>query len=211
MYRKAMGAVLVPVVVAVLAGCGGGAAPVGGMSAPPAASAAPSAAHNAADVTFAQGMIPHHQQAVVMAELAGSRAANDGVKQLAARIRQAQAPEIAQMQGFLAAWGVEAGTPTSTSMGGMDHGSMPSMGQSMGQMPGMMTEEQMTAMEKASGPEFDRMFLQMMIDHHEGAVRMAGTEVKDGQSAEAKALAQKITDAQKAEITEMTTMLNSGS
>ncbi|MGI5130041.1 DUF305 domain-containing protein [Pseudonocardia sp. CA-107938] len=209
MKSKTIRAGLVAVLAAVLAACGGGAgAPA------PAPSAAPVSAHNEADVTFAQGMIPHHQQAVEMAGLASSRAANDKVKQLAAGIGRAQAPEIEQMQGFLKAWGVQAAASTaapmapSTSMpmGGMDHGSMPSMGGTHG----MMSDAQMAELEKASGAAFDRAFLQMMIDHHNGAVQMAGTEVKDGQSGDAKALAQKIIDAQKAEIAEMTTMLAEG-
>ena len=92
-----------------LAGCGGTSTPATDdrHPTPRSVSSGPttvSAAHNAADITFAQQMIPHHQQAVAMAQLAADRATNGEVKQLAARIQGAQDPEITQMQAFLTAW-----------------------------------------------------------------------------------------------------------
>ena len=205
----------------VLTACGGGdpagsAAPANpapaSTSAAAPGSAAISAEHNQADIAFAQGMIPHHQQAVKMSKLATDRAGSDDVRRLATEIEQAQGPEIAQMQAFLTAWGA----PAPGAMPGMDHESMGDgsdqngMGQGgMGQggMAGMMTPEQMGRLEQADGADFDRMFLEMMIAHHEGAVQMAQTELADGTNPEAKALAQQIVDAQQTEITAMRELL----
>jgi len=156
-------------------------------------------------------MIPHHTQAVHMAEMATQQAGNDQVKQLAARIQQAQGPDIEQMRGFLAAWGEpETGAAgTSGSMGGMDHGNMgtsSSTPMSHG-MSGMMTDQQMQQLGQANGTTFDRMFLQMMTEHHNGAIQMAQTELAQGQNPDAKALAQKIINDQQAEIAEMQQLL----
>ena len=205
------GAATTLVAALVLTACGGGdpaggAAPASPPPAPAGASApgAPvSAEHNQADIAFAQGMIPHHQQAVQMSTLATDRAGSDDVRRLATGIEQAQAPEMAQMRGFLAAWGA----PESGGMPGMDHGGMEQDGTDHGGMAGMMTPEQMSRLEQAGGAEFDRMFLEMMIAHHEGAVQMAQTELAGGINPEAKALAQEIVDAQETEITEMRGLL----
>jgi len=148
---------------------------------------------NDADVAFAQGMIPHHQQAVEMAELAETRAEDPQVIDLAERIKGAQDPEIEQMQGWLEDWGQDE---MSDDMGGMDHSS------------GMMSEEDMTDLENATGAEFDEMFLTMMIEHHEGAIEMAQIELDDGQNPDAQELAQNIIDAQQAEIEEMQGILD---
>jgi len=134
-----------------------------------------------------------------MAKLVPSRSTNPKVLDLASRIEKAQDPEIQQMQGWLTAWG--AGT---SGMPGMTHESMPGMD---GSMPGMMSGDEMKQLEAAKGAEFDKLWLGMMIKHHQGAVDMAKTELAKGGSGEAKALAQKIIDAQQAEITEMQGML----
>ncbi|WP_433505498.1 DUF305 domain-containing protein [Pseudonocardia halophobica] len=201
--------------VVLVAGCSGSSGTATGTSATPSAAAtsspASSAAHNAADTAFVQGMIPHHTQAVQMSDMAAQHASNEQVKQLATRIQQAQGPEIEQMRGFLAAWGEPETGPAgpSGSMGGMDHGgmggstSMP-MPQGMG---GMMTDQQMQQLDQANGAAFDRMFLQMMTEHHNGAIQMAQTELAQGQNTDAKILAQKIIHDQQAEITEMKQLL----
>lgn len=152
--------------------------------------------HNQADIRFAEEMIPHHRQAVEMAALVPSRSSDPAVIDLAARIQQAQDPEITTMTGWLRDWG--AAVPEGSGHGGTDHGNM----------PGMMTHEQMVQLEAARGPEFDRMWLTMMIAHHEGAVQMAGTELAEGADSDAKALAQQIIDAQQAEIQQMQALLN---
>jgi len=149
-------------------------------------------ASNEADVEFLQGMIPHHEQAIDMAEMAVEQAESEQVKQLASRIQDAQGPEIEQMRQMLRSIGAEETS--------MDH-DMDSVG------GGMMSEEEMVAMSEAQGPEFDTMFLEMMIRHHEGAMEMAEQELAEGEMEEAKALAEKIIDEQEAEIEEMRSLL----
>ena len=153
------------------------------------------AAFNDADVTFAQGMIPHHQQAIEMAQMAESRAEDSRVLDLASRIEAAQQPEIDTLTGWLEEWGAE-----DSGMEGMDHGGMDHGG-------GMMSEEDMSALMAASGAEFDRLFLEQMIEHHTGAVDMAVTESAEGQNADAIAMAETIRDTQNAEIAEMRQVL----
>ncbi|NYF56642.1 DUF305 domain-containing protein [Micromonospora purpureochromogenes] len=184
-----------------LAACGGDDHSAGsghGMSGP-GATAGPSASASAtfgdADVMFAQMMIPHHQQAVRMSELADSRARDPEVKRLAAQIKGAQAPEIATMTGWLTAWGRPV--PSGSSAGGHhDHG-----------MPGMMSDDDMAKLAAASGQEFDRQFLTMMIAHHQGAITMAKEEIASGANADAKAMAQQIVTAQESEIDTMRKIL----
>ncbi|MEU2440379.1 DUF305 domain-containing protein [Streptomyces rubradiris] len=162
-----------------------------------AASATPSAsagAHNAQDVAFAKGMIPHHQQALQMAQLAAGRASSAKVKDLAARIEKAQDPEIRTLTGWLKAWGEQ---PPAA---GMDHSGHTGMS-------GMMSEDDMAALKKATGKDFDTRFLSLMVEHHQGAVEMAATEKQRGRSADAKAMADAIITAQDAEIKEMKRLL----
>jgi uncharacterized protein (DUF305 family) len=151
---------------------------------------------NAADVKFAQDMIPHHGQAIVMAKLATTRASSPQVKTLAQKIEAAQDLEIKIMSEWLKAWGEEVPSADMGNMAG--HGSM----------PGMMSTDEMAKLERASGAELDRMFVDMMIRHHQGAIDMARTEQKDGKNAKAKALATQIEAAQTAEIGEMQTLAN---
>jgi uncharacterized protein (DUF305 family) len=147
-------------------------------------------AHNAADVTFATDMIPHHAQAITMAEMVPSRASSQKVKDLAAQIQAAQDPEITQMSGWLKSWGEPV--PAAT---GMQHGD------------GMMSMDEMGQLETGSGAAFDKMWLQMMIDHHKGAIEMANTELTAGSDPEAKKLAQAIIEGQGHEIATMTALL----
>jgi uncharacterized protein (DUF305 family) len=158
---------------------------------------------NDADVTFAQSMIPHHEQAVQMAKVAKMHASTSEVKNLADKIEAAQGPEIATMKGWLKDWGKDE-TSGDDSMGGMDHGSDDS---GMNDMPGMMSDGDMGALDKATGAKFDRMFLTMMIEHHEGAIEMAKTEQSKGKNADAKALAKQIEAAQTTEIADMKELL----
>ena len=149
---------------------------------------------NEADVLFAQMMIAHHQQAVEMAELAVDQAESQEVKDLAADIEAAQAPEIETMTSWLETWG------ESVDMGGMDM-------REMDDMQGMMSDEQMASLETASGAEFDEMFLTQMREHHVGAVMMAEEELETGQFPEALELAQTVIDTQQAEIEEIDRLL----
>ena len=159
----------------------------------PSTSAA-SEAHNDADVRFATEMIPHHQQAVEMSDMAVEHG-GPAVAELAGRIQGAQAPEIETMTGWLQAWGEDA--PATGDHGDMDHS----------QMEGMMTPEDMDELRDADGPQFDSMWLEMMIEHHEGAVTMARTQVAEGAAPEAIALAEDIAQSQEAEIEEMEALL----
>jgi uncharacterized protein (DUF305 family) len=190
-----------------LAGCGGNSGSTSGTSSSAAASSAPaqSAVHNAADVTFAQQMSGHHQQAIDMANLASSRSTNAQLKNLASQIEQAQGPEIQQMTGWLSQWGASP----SSAMPSMPGMSMPSPTPGMGSMPGSMSDADMQKLQQASGAAFDKMFLQMMIQHHQGAVDMAKTELANGSNVDAKALAQRIIDTQTAQIAQMQHMLAS--
>lgn len=200
MLRKKVLRLALPAFAAgvLLAGCSGeqpdAIAPEASGPASSAAAPGQQQEFNEADMAFAQQMIPHHQQAVEMAEMVDSRTDNPQVVELAAQIQEAQAPEIEQLTSWLEAWGAPMPMPE---MEGMDHGDM----------SGMMTSEDMAALEKAKGTEFDRMWMQMMIEHHEGAIEMANTELQQGVNAEAKKLAQQIIDAQKAEITTMNDLL----
>ena len=160
------------------------------------------AAHNQADITFASSMMPHHRQAVEMADMALTQAGSPEVKKLATQIKAAQDPEIATMTGWLSAWGA-APMPS----GDHDMGSTGGMGTGGMGMDGMMTAQEMSALKGASGSAFDRMWLQMMIKHHEGAVAMAKTQLTQGQSPDAKTLAQSIIDGQTTEIATMTALL----
>ncbi|MEU0059896.1 DUF305 domain-containing protein [Streptomyces sp. NPDC006334] len=165
-------------------------------------------AHNDQDVAFAQGMIPHHRQALEMAGLAAGRASSAQVKDLAARVEKAQDPEIKTMTGWLRSWGQEAPSGAG-SMPGMDHSGQG--GTSGGHdMPGMMDGKDMDRLEKASGADFDTMFLTLMIEHHEGAVQMAATQKEKGVYGPAKAMADDIVTGQSAEIAEMKKLLGQG-
>ncbi len=188
--------------VLLLNGCGSADDPAPGTAGTPGVSATVSSAatgqdvepNNTVDVDFAAGMIPHHGQAIEMADLALTKAKNAKVKDFAERVKAAQAPEITTLSGMLTSWGepVPAATGHSASMPGMDHGD-----------GGMMSAEQMSDLEAASGAKFDRMWVDMMIDHHEGAVKMSQNEVRSGGNEKAKQLAQTIADAQTKEIAEL--------
>ncbi|MGQ4329656.1 DUF305 domain-containing protein [Streptomyces hayashii] len=190
-----------------LAACGTGGGDASSSAASSPSSAASSAgavgAHNGQDVSFAQGMIPHHRQALEMAELAAGRAASAQVKDLASRIEKAQDPEIRTMSGWLTSWG-EKVPAASGSMAG----SMPGMDHSGGTaMPGMMGASDMDELTKATGKDFDALFLAMMVRHHQGAVAMAGVEKSKGSYGPARSMADAVVTAQTAEIAEMNRFL----
>jgi len=157
-----------------------------------------------ADVEFMQGMIMHHSQAVEMTALIPSHTDNKDLRSLGARISSSQSDEIKFMQRWLAA----RGEPLSMAMPGMPD--MDMSRQPMTLMPGMLTPEQMEALRKAKGAEFDRLFLTGMIQHHNGALTM----VKDlfdtagaGQDADLFNFATDADNTQRAEIKIMQSML----
>ncbi|MBJ7307881.1 MAG: DUF305 domain-containing protein [Acidimicrobiia bacterium] len=157
--------------------------------------------YNATDIGFAQGMIPHHAQAIEMADLALTNTKNPDVLVLANKIKAAQSPEIVKLSGWLRDWGQ---TVPSTASGSMDH-DMSGMGGMM--MDGMMSQADMDRLETSTGTEFDRLWIELMIQHHEGAVKMSKTEVAGGKNPDAIALAQAIISSQQAEITTMESLL----
>jgi uncharacterized protein (DUF305 family) len=161
--------------------------------------------HNSADVAFAQQMIPHHQQALAMAKLVSGRTTNAKVTDLAGRIQKAQDPEIQQMTAWLNQWGAASNTSMGA-MPGMSTSAMPGMGDGR-PMPGMMSDADMAKLQTVKGGDFDAMWLQMMVQHHQGAIDMAKTELAQGSSTDTKTLAQKIIDGQQAEVTEMQGLL----
>lgn len=157
--------------------------------------------HNAADVKFATAMIPHHGQALEMADMAMEKATDPRVKEIASAIQSAQMPEIIQMSGWLRGWDEPVPDP---SMGSMDHG------MEMGDMDmgGMMSDDDMARLDDATGAGFDRMWLTMMVAHHEGAVMMAETEQRDGKNRDAMDLAGAIIAGQSQEISTMKDLLS---
>jgi len=192
-----------------LTGCGGsddtGAAPTTGTasssasdSASPSSNGTPaSGPHNIGDVTFATGMIPHHAQAVEMTDvLLAKEDIDPAVLALAEQIKTAQAPEIEQMSGWLTGW--REPVPTNDDMGGIE---------GMDHSGGGMSEQDMSALEDASGADAARLFLEQMIGHHGTAIPMARTELREGQNPDAKELAQRIIETQESEIITMTELL----
>ena len=149
------------------------------------------AAPNDADVTFTQNMIPHHQQAIEMAQLVDSHTDRPELRKLADSIQSSQRQEITQLQGWLRSWG----KPMTPSEGHGGHGDT--------EMPGMMSEADMRRLMAATGTEFDLAFVDMMATHHQGAIDMANTELKDGSLPEVTRLAQQIIHTQQDEIEQL--------
>lgn len=162
------------------------------------------AAHNQADVMFNQMMIPHHEQAIEMAELVPSRTDNPAILALATQIKNAQQPEIDQMTARLTSWGIAVDDDADDHMGGMHHGSMTG---SSSTMDGMMGDAQMDALENARGQAFDTLWLQGMITHHQGAITMADQELAGGVNPESRTLATQIKTSQQVEIDQMNALL----
>ncbi|MEO6122193.1 MAG: DUF305 domain-containing protein [Ilumatobacteraceae bacterium] len=158
--------------------------------------AATGAAFNDADAEFAQGMIPHHEQAIEMADIAldPTVGASDVVKELATRIKGEQDPEIQLMTGWLTAWGQPIQMTADST-------------HDMSSMEGMMSADDMDMLSSAMGVGFDKIWQEMMIKHHDGAIAMAQAEKANGSNPEALALADQIIVAQQTEIDEMTANL----
>ena len=178
--------------------------------------------HNRADVAFVTGMIPHHQEALEMSDLilaqpVSAAGSNAEVRALAQQIADAQAPEVEQMKTWVKDWGM--GSDTVTDDGGMNMGGGEMDGHEMdgadmggadaggAAMNGMMTEAQMNELSQATGAELDQLYLELMIAHHEGAIEMAQTELKEGKNPAALKLAQGVIDTQQAEIKQMQALL----
>jgi len=165
-----------------------------------------------ADVDFMQGMIMHHNQAVEMTELLKTRTKDPAIMELGKKIDVSQSDEMRWMKQWLTDRGfpVSADPMAGMDMKGMDMKDMKGMDMSMPMMPGMLTPAQMDALRKASGPEFDHLFLTGMIQHHSGALQM----VKDlfvnpgaGQDPQLFDFASDVDNTQQAEIDIMRHML----
>ena len=149
---------------------------------------------NDTDVMFVQGMLPHHQQAVEMSDMLLKKSGVSAeTTALAQQIKAAQGPEITTMQGWLKAWGKSAD-------GGMDQ----DMGGGMG---GMTTEAEMQKFNQADAKTGEKMFLEMMTKHHQGAIMMAQMEVKNGMNPDTIAMATDIASSQQGEIDTMKKLL----
>jgi uncharacterized protein (DUF305 family) len=157
---------------------------------------------NDADARFATAMIQHHAQALEMVDLTMGRDLEPEMVELTEQIRAAQAPEIEQMADWLVEW--DQPVPQTSRDHANAHGDGGAMDE---QMPGMMSAEEMAALEDAPDQRFADMWLEMMVEHHEGAVEMAQTEIEDGQDPRAIALADEIVSAQEDEIATMRDML----
>ncbi|PMC01689.1 DUF305 domain-containing protein [Microbacterium sp. UMB0228] len=163
-----------------------------GMNHESSSSAPASADANDADIMFASMMKEHHAQAIEMSDMLLSKdGVNERVAALAEEIKAAQGPEIQKMEQWLEEWGADT-----SNMEGMDHGG------------GMMSDDDMQALEDATGADASRLFLEQMIEHHQGAVEMAQDEVHNGQNSDAVALAETIIEAQTTEIATMKDLLD---
>jgi uncharacterized protein (DUF305 family) len=157
---------------------------------------------SASDIAFAQLMIPHHEQAVQMADLAERYAESATVKEMAARIKAAQTPEIQSMTTWLTTWDQPTVMPSSSD-GGMD-------GMDMGGMSadsGLMSDNDLNALTQARGTAFDRTWLLMMIAHHQSAISMAEEVLSTTANPEVKDLATAIQSGQATEISTMRQLL----
>lgn len=195
--RFAAAAALPLAAVLALAGCSGtsGSGSMPGMDhgSDSSATATTAAEASETDIMFVTMMIPHHEQAIEMSDtLLAKTGVDDRVTALAEQIKTAQGPEIETMKGWLSDWGVSM----SEGMSGMDHG-------------GMMSESDMQELADAEGADAARLYLEQMIEHHEGAVDMAQDEIDDGQDSEVVDLARSIVESQTAEIRTMKDLLAS--
>lgn len=184
--RRVAGPVALLVGLLALVGCGGDQGEESG--------------HNDADVAFAQQMILHHAQAVQMGRMTQDKELDPEVAELAEDMAATQEGEIAQMSQWLEGWGEEV---PDASMQDMGHHADPDAEDT----PGMMTEERMGELAVATGPGFQTMWLEMMIEHHESAIESAGTQAEEGSYGPAVELAEEIERTQSEEIARMESLL----
>jgi uncharacterized protein (DUF305 family) len=199
--------------VAALSGCGGAAGQPGLSGVGPAQPTAQSipmeqvtsadpSSYTRADVDFMQGMIAHHAQAIVMTGMVSGRSSRPDVQLLARRIDMSQAEEIEIMQRWLSERGEEVPSPDDAHAHHGHHGHATLM-------PGMLTEEELARLAASRGPEFDRLFLEYMIRHHEGALVMVEELFASGggQDSEMFQFASHVDGDQRIEISRMHRML----
>ena len=190
-FKALLAVAVVALAATVAAGCGGG------------GHAASQDKGNDVDRAFVRLMVPHHQSAIEMANVAQRKGRHKQIKTLAINITTTQKAEIDQLNGI----GDDIGAKADSSMSGMDHGGGHAMGDTKDlEMLGLSQSAAGMSMDMAAlenAKPFDRAFIDMMVPHHQGAVRMAKAELANGKNPELKMIAQKIVDAQEKEIEEM--------
>jgi uncharacterized protein (DUF305 family) len=179
--------------VGVLAACGG--SPQHQPADSSAEQSSEAADHNADDIAFARNMIPHHEQAVQMAQMVPSNTNNQQVVALANQIITTQVPEVQAFRAWLMQWQDAEGSDTASHD---PHSTT---------MPGMVDQPTMDKLEQLTGAEFDRLWLTSMIDHHRGAIAMAQDELAHGRNPDVLYLARSIIASQQAEIDQMKQIL----
>lgn len=203
MIKKLSALIALLIALATMAACGND---EGDTQASETQTAANGSEFNDADVAFATDMMPHHAQALQMVDMTMGRKLDPAVQKLVEEIRAAQAPEIEQMNDWLVAW--DQPVPETA----RDHSNAHSEGEMEmemdHEMPGMMSPEDMDELEAATGEQFQRMWLEMMIEHHKGAIEMAQTEQADGVNQDAIKMAEAIESSQQEEITTMEKLLS---
>jgi len=194
--RTRLVAVLAAVAAATaLTSCSTAAKEEHGTDASSATSTEQTASHNEDDVMFAQMMIPHHQQAIELTALVPDRSTNPDLIALASKIAGEQQPEIGGMRALLLQWDVNpAEMPHESGHAGMA-------------MQGMIDDATMVKLDSLKGADFDTLWLQSMISHHQGAIEMAKIEIADGKNVDMITVAKNIVTAQQAEIDQMKQML----
>jgi uncharacterized protein (DUF305 family) len=183
--------------IIVLASCSGPATSERTGPTPSATHDSQSAEHNAADIAFAEDMIPHHRQAVEMTAMVPSRSTNPDLLVMATHIWSDQQAEILTMKGLLAQWGVQDAPSDENPMG---HSRM--------HIAGMVDDATLNTIQSLSGPPFDALWMTSMISHHQGAIAMAQNEIDQGRSPDAIKLAKMIISAQQREIAQMNHLLS---
>lgn len=192
-------AALAALCLLVACGGGGGDAQTGGRAAEAPVITGEPAGYNSADVTFASTMVPHHQQAIEMSNMALQRSTNPELIALANQTVATQQPEVNILNVFLVQW--NENPDIRTDPGNVDEDTLePSV-------PGMVDDATIAKLESLRGPEFDKLWLQSMIGQHQGAIAMAKSEIADGKNVDAIAIAETIVAGQEAQIGQMTRML----
>jgi uncharacterized protein (DUF305 family) len=167
---------------------------------PPPPPPPPPSSANEADAEFVRMMIPHHHQALVMSGLAPSRSTNVELLALAARIDAEQTVEIGTMQQWQAFNGFDQTDPVTAYQ-------MMMQDPAMIEMMGMATQAELEQLEMLSGAAFDQLFLQLMIDHHQGAVDMCVQVMTEGQEPVLQSMANEMLTTQSTQIAQMQAML----
>jgi uncharacterized protein (DUF305 family) len=203
MRRLAAAALATLVVTLPLAGCGDDDG-TGGAADPVKVPA--SEDFNGTDVTFATDMIPHHAQALSLVDLTLGRDVSPELLSLSEQVRDTRSAEIEQMADWLEEWGQPVPETSRDHLNAEGHGDDDGT-DAHHDLPGMLDEDRVQELADAGGAEFERTWVEMMIEHHEGAVEIAETEIAEGEHPDATAMAESILETQRAEIEQLESML----